>query len=458
MHDGAKFTNWFDSEWDYGFAKGIDALLTSVDKLAAAGPQLALSAQGPVIRSATGQLKSYHAGLASFRTDYVRGYKVEAKREAHPAMKPTAVQYVVQVTPHLYMFGPEMAGKNFAIIIADSGHGLLLDCGLFSRSVLERIIGDMKAHLGLKQIDACWISHSHGDHFTLFPALQEHGVKFWTMDTIADKCENPRAYDYPAMIASYGAGFEAAKIDRILKAGDVIEWEGYKLHVDWMPGQTEFGNALWLELDGKRIVFTGDNIFGDPSDPAQRGNECVVARNSAITEEGYLVAANYLRKVKPDIIMGAHGWLMTEPAAFIDRYHDWALRIIRHYQELLPDENYEYLFDPYWVSAYPYRVDLTKADTQTVQVTVRNFRNRPQQHDVELKMPPGIEAEPRVLKASVAAKSRAVYPVKVTVKDREKLPAGVLIAPFDITLDGKRYGELFDFILLGKEPIGAPTP
>src|SRR5688572_4904661 len=34
MHDGAKFTNWFDSEWDYGFAKGIDALMASVDNLA----------------------------------------------------------------------------------------------------------------------------------------------------------------------------------------------------------------------------------------------------------------------------------------------------------------------------------------------------------------------------------------------------------------------------------------
>jgi len=457
IHDGAKMTNWFDTEWDYGFAKGLDALIVSVDKLAALKPKTAFSTQGPVIAAAASQLKSYHDKLVAFRPDYVRGYPVGdlSKRGLHPATQPTPAHYIVQVTPHLYMFGPEMAGKNFAIIIADSGHALLLDCGLFPKLVLERIISDMKQHLGLKQIDACWISHSHGDHFTLFPALQEHGVKFWTMDTIADKCENPRFYDYPAMIGAYNAGFEKAKIDRILKAGDVIEWEGYKLHIDWMPGQTEFGNALWLELDGKKIVFSGDNLFGDPSDPAQNGHECVNARNSAIIEEGYLVAAKYLQQLQPDIIMGAHGVLMTEPAAFIERYHDWALRAIRQYKALLPDANYEYLFDPYWVSAYPYRVDLTTADTQTIQVTVRNFRDSPQQHRVALKLPPGIEAKPNVLEGSVAAKSRQSYPVNITIKDRAQLPAGVQIAPFDITLDGKRHGELFDFILLGK---AAPKP
>ncbi len=453
MHDKAKMTNWFDTEWDYGFAKGIDALVASVEKLAALKPKTAFSAQGPVIANATTQLDAYKRKLLDFRPDYVRGYPVDSfnKRAPHPATQPTPVHYVVRVSPHLYMFGPEMAGKNFAIIIADSGHALLLDCGLFPKLVLERIISDMKEHLGLKQIDACWISHSHGDHFTLFPALKDHGVKFWTMDTIADKCENPRYYDYPALIESYNAGFEKAQIDRILKAGEVIEWEGHKLHIDWMPGQTEFGNALWLELDGKKVTFTGDNLFGDPSDPTQNGHECVNARNSAIIEEGYLVAAEYLRKLQPDIIMGAHGVLMTEPGDFIERYHAWALRAIRKYKELLPGESYEYGFDPYWVSAYPYRVDLTKEDTREVTITVRNFHAHPQRHHITLRLPPGIVAEPAVLDGVVAAKSRQRYPVRLTVKDREMQPTGVQIAPFDITLDQTRHGELFDFILMTKE-------
>lgn len=457
MHDGAKMTNWFDTEWDYGFAKGLDALTSSVQKLAALGVGTAFSSQGPVIHDATKQFESYHRKLTAFRPDYIRGYPVDtlSKRGPHPATKPTQARYIVQVTPHLYMFGPEMAGKNFAILIADNGHALLLDCGLFPKLVLERIISDMKAHLGLKQIDACWISHSHGDHFTLFPALQDHGVKFWTMDSIADKCENPRFYDYPAMIGAYNAGFESAKIDRILKPGDVIDWEGYKLHIDWMPGQTEFGNALWLELDGKRVVFTGDNLFGDPADPAQNGHECVVARNSAITEEGYLVAARYLQQLKPDIIMGAHGVLMTEPTAFIERFHDWAQRIIRHYQDLLPDANYEYLYDPYWVSAYPYRVDLTKESE--VSITVRNFRDTPQQHRIVLHLPPGVHAEPAILEGSVAPKSRQSFKVKLTA-DSAIVPVGVLMVPMDITLDGKRHGQLFDFIVQAKEPESKAAP
>ncbi len=451
MQNGARMTKWFDTEWDYGFGKGLDALTASVQKIAKLGITTAFPTKGPVIEHATAQFEAYQQKLAAFRPDYIRGYPVDtlSKRGPHPATKPTEVHYVVQVTPHLYMFGPEMAGKNFAMLIADSGHALLLDCGLFPKLVLNRIIDDMKKHLGLKQIDACWISHSHGDHFTLFPALQEHGVKFWTMDSIADKCENPRHYDYPAMIGTYNAGFESAKIDRVLKAGDVIEWEGYKLHIDWMPGQTEFGNALWLELDGKRIVFTGDNLFGDPADVAQNGHECVVARNSAITEEGYLVAAKYLQKLKPDIIMGAHSVLMTDPAAFIERFHDWSQRIIQQYKNLLPDIDYEYLYDPYWVSAYPYRVDLAKE--AEVSITVRNFRDKPQQHRIELQLPPGIKADPAVLEGTVGAQSRQSFKIKLSV-DSDKVPVGVQMIPMDITLDGQRYGQLFDFIIQAKEP------
>jgi glyoxylase-like metal-dependent hydrolase (beta-lactamase superfamily II) len=452
MHNGAKFTNWYDTEWDYGFAKGLDTLTASVEKIAALKPTEAFSAQGPVIRDAAAQFKTFHEKLTAFRPDYIRGYPVQSltkRTKQNPIVRATAISQIVQVTPHLYKFGDELAGKNFAIIIADSGRGLLLDCGLFPETLLHDLIKQMETHLGLKGIDALWINHMHGDHFTLGAELKRRfGVKIWTLDKIVDKVANPLRYDYCALITSYKPEYEGLPVDKPIRDGEVIDWEGYQLHVDWMPGQTEFGNCLWLELDGKRIAFTGDNLFGDPSDPEQNGHEAVVARNSAIFEEGYLLGSKYLVDLKPDIIMGAHNVLMTDPRAFTDRYHAWAKRIIAHYQALLPDEKYEYGYDPFWVSAYPYRVDLSQGP-QEVAITVRNHQDRPQTHRVALKLPAGVTAEPAVLEGSVAAKSRETFTVKLTA-DANAVGAGVRIVPMDITLDGVRKGERFDFLVLAR--------
>jgi len=55
-----------------------------------------------------------------------------------------------------------------------------------------------------------------------------------------------------------------------------------------------------------------------------------------------------------------------------------------------------------------------------------------------------------VLEGAIAPKSRQRYSVKLTV-NRSAVPSGVQLVPFDITLDGKRYGELFDFLIRAKE-------
>ena len=459
IRDGARMTNWYDIEWDYGFGKGLDTLIESVKRLRDLNLSHALPAQGPVMGEAKGQFEAYHAKLAAFRPDYLRGYPVSNlthRAKVDPLIKPTAIPQIVQVTPHLYKFSDLLAGKNFAIIISDNGHGLLLDCGIFPEPLLQELVGEMRKHLGLKKIDALWINHMHGDHFTLGSFLKkEYGTQIWTLDRIVDKVSNPLRYDYCALITSYDPRYEGLEVDRPLKDSEVVDWEGLKLHIEWMPGQTEFGNCLWLMLDGKKIAFTGDNLFGDPSDPAQNGHEAVVARNSAIFEEGYFLGSKYLVDLKPDLIMGAHNVLMNNPAAFVERYHEWSKRIVARYKGLLADPYYEYQFDPYWVSAYPYRVDLQDKSVREVTITVRNFRDKPQRHRIRLQLPPGITAEPSILEGVVAAKSRE--PFKVTLKaDLDKVPAGVQMVPFDITIDDQHLGELFDFLVQAKpEPAQA---
>ena len=82
---------------------------------------------------------------------------------------------------------------------------------------------------------------------------------------------------------------------------------------------------------------------------------------------------------------------------------------------------------------------------------MRNFRDTLQHHRVVLQLPPGVKAEPSILEGSVSPKSRQSFKVKLSA-DPAILPAGVQMVPMDITLDGKRHGQLFDFIIQAKEP------
>ena len=64
-------------------------------------------------------------------------------------------------------------------------------------------------------------------------------------------------------------------------------------------------------------------------------------------------------------------------------------------------------------------------------------------------MPPGVSAVPAVLDGFVKPEGEREYEITLTA-DHKQVPGGVQMVPFDITLDGKRYGEMFDFLILAR--------
>lgn len=446
--DGARMHTWFDTEWDYGFAAGIYAMVESAALLEQFNPALVLPSHGPVIRDGKAQLAGLQAKLRALEPLYVRGYSVfkYSGADQDRTSVPTSIPHVWKVSPHLYKFkGPGYA-VNFYLILADSGRGLLVDCGLFDRAFLDKSLERMQTALGLKKIDACIVTHMHGDHMLEAQHLREKwGAQVWVLDNMVDKCEHPEWFDYPAAIESYPRGVDSLKVDRAFKPGERLDWEGYQFTVDWMPGQTEFALAVRGQIDGRSVVFTGDNLFGDPRDPAQNGHEAVVARNSSILEEGYIYGAEYLKRINPDIILGGHSFVMDRPAAFIERYRQWAHDIRAAFQALSSDTDYRYWYDPYWVRAEPYRVKLRRGESRAVTVHVRNFRKTPQRHRIVVKPPSGISVDTSELTGQVPGESRAASSIRLTAAP--DAPAGVAIATFDITLNETRYGEFFDLIV-----------
>ena len=448
MLEGAKLNTWFDSEWDYGFAAGVWALANSAAQVQGYDPAWMLPAHGAAIREPAKLLGEFQEKIYKFERLYVRGYPVSTFAGAvqDRVSRPTVVPHVWQVSPHLYKFRGPGFFPNFYLIVADSGRALAIDCGLLQTNVLDTALAGMKQHLGLKQIDAMIPTHMHGDHFLQGPYLREkHGAKLWALDRMGPVCEHPEWFDYCAPIQSYGIGVDSVRFDRLFKSGEVLNWEGFKFNIDWMPGQTEFALCVNGVIDGKKVAFTGDNIFGDPDDPKQNGHEAMVAHNSAVLEEGYIYGAEFLKRLKPDMLLGGHSYVMNKPEKFIERYRIWSYDMRDAFRTLSSQEDYRYWFDPFWVRAQPYRSTLRKGESIEIATHVRNFSTRVQTHRIEIHTPSGLVAEPSVIEGRLTSEERKPFPIRIRATAEAK--PGVHIIGLDITRDGKRYGELFDFVV-----------
>jgi glyoxylase-like metal-dependent hydrolase (beta-lactamase superfamily II) len=461
---GAKMHTWFDTEWDYGFAAGIQAMRKSVSALSAYSLQLLLPSHGPVVSNPKPELEAYAKKLERLEKLYVRGYGVEGASVEYQdkVSTPTVIPDVSQVLPHLFKFKRRNFWPNFNLILAQNGHALAVDCGLLDEKYLDTALEGLRQHYGLKAIDAVIITHMHGDHFLEAPHLREKwGAKIWALDNMVPEMEHPERFDYSAPIQAYGKKnsdgsiVEGVHVDRAFRPGETFNWEGHHFTVDWMPGQTEFALCLHGKIDGKHVAFTGDNIFGDPDDPSQTGHEAMVAHNSAILEEGYIYGAEYLKRLNPDLLVGGHSFVMDHPGAFIERYRTWAYQMREAFQALSTDPDYRYWLDPFWVRAEPYRVTLRPGQTETVRLHVRNFRPRRQTHRIEIHTPAGVVAKPRVIEGTLGRESRRSFPIQLQAGP--DAVQGVGIAGLNVTLDGHRYGELFD-VMIDVTPEGAGKP
>jgi glyoxylase-like metal-dependent hydrolase (beta-lactamase superfamily II) len=451
---GARMHTWFDTEWDYGFAAGVQALRRSVATLANHQLQWLLPAHGPTLSPPIEDLVGFGRKLERFERLYVRGYGAEGASAAYQdkVSQPTVVSNLVRVSPHLFKFKRPNFWPNFGLILADSGRALAVDCGLLDEKFLDTALDGMRQHLGLKAIDAVIITHMHGDHFLEAPHLREKwGAEIWALDNMVDKMEHPEWFDYAAPIQAYGkqsadgSPVTGVRVDRAFKPGETFAWEGHRFTVDWMPGQTEFALCLHGVIDGRVVAFTGDNLFGDPDDPSQTGHEAVVAHNSAILEEGYILGAESLKRLKPDLLIGGHSFVMDRPAALIERFRQWSYEMREAFRELSSEPDYRYGFDPFWVRAEPYRVTMPAGGSAHVRLHLRNFRDRPQRHRLEIHTPRGLTAAPGRLEGALPAAGRTTFPVRVTAA-ADATP-GVQMIAFDVTLDGRRYGEWFDALV-----------
>ena len=161
---------------------------------------------------------------------------------------------LIRLSDHLYCFRETCN----VYIIVDGDSALLIDAG--SGTVIEHL-----DDVGARQVDWVLHTHHHRDQCSGTPRLRAHGARVAVPEYehhLFEQAElfwqTRRTYDnYNDRNTFFTIG-ENIAVDAILEDYESFRWRGYQFYVLPAKGHTLGSSALIVEVDGRRVAFTGD--------------------------------------------------------------------------------------------------------------------------------------------------------------------------------------------------------
>ncbi len=272
-----------------------------------------------------------------------------------PPHEPPEPGSVTTLSPHLLVYhGPVNVG-----IVRDGDRALLIDCG--DGSVAEAL-----GPLGIRQVQQLVFTHHHRDQACGAQRFTADGAKVgvpaeeqpWFGQPM-DYWDNDEKYLWK-VYASFRPHslmlVDPLEVDEAYSDGHSFEFGPAKVRVLATPGHTEGSVSYVVEVDGRRVVFSGDAICGEGQvwdvyslqNGFEKGGRRIGGYHGFMGDRWRLVESlGEIARQRPAAIVPSHGTLMHEPARAIDTlatrfeqcYENYvAISALRHYfPELFTD-------------------------------------------------------------------------------------------------------------------------
>jgi len=440
IHSPGKVVNLYELQYYYGGTDGVDCAIFSLARLRELGPELACPSHGdPFLNPDSGM-----ADLTSKLKGWYKAYAPEASLTVEN--KPFAV------TPHL-ICAHETCSTSYTLI-SDSGKALVVDYGTASGGFfdsfisnigptnrirfVEHTIPELKAKYGLKSIDVAMPSHTHDDHVNGFPHLVRHyGAKIWCYDNMVDVLQNPRGYNLGCVLG------EPIKVDRSFRDKETFKWEEFEFTVCHSPGHTEYQMAMFADIDGARIAFTGDAFF--PSDNRQQLRHNLIFRNW-VENDSHLKSIRTILEHQPSIVAPGHGKPFLSSKADLEDLKGRLEKQQHYFFDVIADRDCNFGLNPSWARLYPYQFLVKPGSRADVELRVRNYRSKPMEVQATLVLPPGWRSTPETVSfvAQPGADGKAGFALTVP-DDWDRSKTRVAMAA-DLLVDGNYLGEIAEAV------------
>ncbi len=410
--------NWFDLHWDYyGFTQGIDASEESFARIRDKNPDRLLPAHGDPIDDPAAAIEANIRTYAILRDMLVPNELVRVHQE------------VRQILPHLVFLG-----ANCYALISDTGKAFLWDYGYVDRDRVD----ELKRRFGVKAIDAVSFSHYHDDHCIRAWELYREGAQYWVFENMTDIFENPVRYRLPCLVPF------SLPVDRILHDGEKVRWEEYELEFFHLPGQTEYHQGLLTVVDGKRVLFTGDNTWNKKF-PDKVRNGPLVPHNEYLLDSGFIACARKMLESGPDLVCPAHTEEYSPSRQDLEEFLDWAMKLREVMTSLIDQPDPNFGLDYRWCHFYPYRAALASGKIVRLELRVRNHLFKDAKVEVRLQLPEGVSCPFPKRSVTVPEKTQVAIPFDlIELEDAQK---GRRVITADITINGRRLGEVAEALI-----------
>jgi glyoxylase-like metal-dependent hydrolase (beta-lactamase superfamily II) len=420
------------TQWTYTGIEGVGASYLSALDLRDREPGILLPAHGdPIDRPAeaiellTGRLQA----LIDLRSPEWQ-------------LAPLRERPWLQLSRHLLRNRTSVA--NTYALLSDDGVAPLIDYGYdfttglpggtdrSSRRPWLATIPALKRDFGIDRVEVAIPTHYHDDHVAGFNLLRDvEGTEVWAAEHMVPMLEEPLRYDLPCL------WYDPIRIDRRLPFEQPFRWHEHEITVHHLPGHTLYAAAIEFEVDGRKVVATGDQQDGRWV-AGERPEFLNYEYRNGFRFDDFVESAELYRRLGPDLLISGH-WL---PRPVTDEYLDHLLEagreLARLHRELLPLDQVDFGAGGFGARIEPYRSEVAAGAVVDAEVVVRNPFAVADEACVAIVVPPGWTAEPAVLRIGLTAGGEARATFRVVAGTRPVRRARIAV---DLTVGSARFGQ-----------------
>jgi glyoxylase-like metal-dependent hydrolase (beta-lactamase superfamily II) len=196
-------------------------------------------------------------------------------------------------------------------LIRDGSHGLLIDFG--SGAILRHL-----ADLGVFQIDFILHTHYHRDqaqgdklavaqHIPI--AVPEHERHLF--EDVERFWRNRRIFELYQVTNNFFSLTENVPVAVSLRDYDTFRWRDHEFFIQPTPGHTLGSISLVAQVDGRKIVFSGDLLYSPGKVQNLYDLQYFYAEHEGVDFSIYSLAV--LMQMQPELLCPSHGPEMVDP-------------------------------------------------------------------------------------------------------------------------------------------------